>query len=213
MILLLSWKSFLFLLSFLLAFLIYGSQERQHSLIVSICSILLGCLLGWKWSLQNDSFVSSLLTFLMYRLNPHLRRRYPFRLSETSDATSQHTLSTAGNLYNLDHALLHLNLTTSQSTSLWCNMGFWLPVPVGFMNENLQSTSLAQSFLREGPPSFISACERLAFIVASAARLNLGSRKAVLDVGYGCGDQVCFWLSNFSSHLSYILGITHELIQ
>lgn len=53
------------------------------------------------------------------------------------------------------------------------------------------------------------ACESLARVLASAVELNADSR--VLDVGFGCGDQLLLWLQDY--HLQFLCGINYSISQ
>jgi Mycolic acid cyclopropane synthetase len=78
----------------------------------------------------------------------------------------------ADSLYTTDQLLLNL---TWDHCALWQNFGFWLPESgvVGTKGE------------------FVSACERLACLLADEVSLQAGDR--LLDVGGGCGDAAHYW--------------------
>jgi cyclopropane fatty-acyl-phospholipid synthase-like methyltransferase len=78
--------------------------------------------------------------------------------------------------YNLDHVLLNIKYE-----SYWLNMGYW-----------------------KDTTDFATACTHLAKLLADSVDLN--PNDLLLDVGFGCGDQLLFFSDHYS--VGSIVGIT-----
>ncbi|KAF2116041.1 hypothetical protein BDV96DRAFT_480575, partial [Lophiotrema nucula] len=107
-------------------------------------------------------------------------------------------------LYSLDHGRLNLPLPPS---SLWMNMGYWQG-----LNNDIN-----------GQQRFKSACEALLDEVLADAGLKRNNsvsrpatrrlhRRALIDLGFGCGDQTLHLMYPSSCFASYI-GITRDRSQ
>lgn len=87
-------------------------------------------------------------------------------------------VDTSNEIYGLSHKLLNL-----QSNSMWLNLGFW-----------------------SNTKDFSTACQSLALLLADA--VNLNKNDVILDVGFGCGDQILLWIQQFG--VSKVVGLNVE---
>jgi SAM-dependent methyltransferase len=113
-------------------------------------------------------------------------------------SSENNRVSGDGDLYALDHELLHRYGPSNvplERRCLWLNMGYW----------------------KAAPRTLELACEALARKVAKLVfdsdSLNNGSGLRVFDCGFGCGDQLLFWLRRYGGAIERIDGVTLERVQ
>ncbi|MBM9501535.1 class I SAM-dependent methyltransferase [Leptospira sp. 201903071] len=82
--------------------------------------------------------------------------------------------------------LAHLYLNPKNSS--WANLGFW-----------------------KDTEDYPTACKTLALLLGKKA--DLGPEQEVLDLGFGCGDQLFVWKKEFSIPLSRLIGINPSSVQ
>ncbi len=92
--------------------------------------------------------------------------------------------------YDLAEAQLNLS---SHSKSYWGNLGLWRA-----------DTPAAQQ-------DYAQACTRLAKLVGDLAQLN--PQDQVIDIGFGCGDQLLLWLQDYAVEQLYGLNISSSQTQ
>eukprot|EP00163_Fabomonas_tropica_P010314 TRINITY_DN2040_c0_g4_i1.p1 TRINITY_DN2040_c0_g4~~TRINITY_DN2040_c0_g4_i1.p1 ORF type:complete len:337 (-),score=33.54 TRINITY_DN2040_c0_g4_i1:711-1721(-) len=86
-------------------------------------------------------------------------------------------------VFDLEHQLLNL-----EATSSWVNLGYWKQANMSY---------------REG-------CEALADRLAQQAGLKEGD--AVLDIGYGCGDQDLYWYHQYALASVHGINVSHAQV-
>ena len=92
--------------------------------------------------------------------------------------------------HNLAEAQLNLNST---ETSYWGNLGLW------------------RADVPPAQQDYAEACTAMAQLLAEYAQLN--SNDVVLDIGFGCGDQLLLWLQRYGVEQLYGLNISTSQTQ
>lgn len=92
--------------------------------------------------------------------------------------------------HNLAEAQLNLNSTEK---TYWGNLGLW----------SKDTPAAGQDYAQ--------ACTNMATLLADCAQLN--PEDVLLDIGFGCGDQLLLWLQHYGLEQLYGLNLSHSQTQ
>jgi hypothetical protein len=159
-----------------------------------------------------------------------------WRLASWAQYLLSGILSRNGGYVHLSHSFLNLEETTS-----WMNLGLWRPTAVPVLRTAVMGSSTAREQRASSPeltihtvtpatttaggcddhdssgdaiappssPSYAAACAALATALGVAA--DLTATDAVLDVGFGRGDQLFLWRDHF--RVRHVQGLNSSVLE